>query len=651
MFRPVSMLRLEVLVLERDEKTVLRELGKTGVLQLTRTSTASDSAPSRPRDRSREIACCDRLLARTAEARRALGAMAIPGEMADAMTFERAESILASWERETAEWRRRRERLREELEQRERDIQQVTPYSSLDMPLEQFTQSPFLCFVTGRLPSRALERVHLPKGIVVLPFSEGGGNQQILALTTPSRKAEMEASLRTAGFQQQSLPGCQGTSLASFHTEACHDRERLAAELVEADRKGKDLAAAAGQSLADIEEWASIERRLLEAEQFFPTTDAAILITGWLPEDQLPEIKQRLVDTTVGKCVIQALEPADYPREEIPVLLRHGRLLKPFEMLVSAYGLPRYGEVSPTLFVAVSYVLMFGMMFGDVGHGGLLALAGAILLARAKSLIARHAGVLLVANGLSSVAFGVAYGSCFGLPAFREHALWRDPLEGDPMNLMLLALGIGVVLMSVGLILNVLNRVRQGDWADGLLGKFGLAGVVLYWGTLAVVAKSAVLQSSGWLGVAVLVFVGIPVLCWIAKGPLLLVWSRRAGRESAHGGTLAAILESVVGAFEGLLLYLANTISFVRLAAYAMSHAALLMATFTLADQIRQMPVGGSAFSVLVIIVGNLAAFGLEGIVAAVQALRLEYYEFFGKFFSGDGQPFKPFSLVSERAA
>ncbi|MHC1763442.1 MAG: V-type ATP synthase subunit I [Verrucomicrobiia bacterium] len=650
MFRTVSMLRLKVLVLERDEKQVLRELGKISVLQLTRTAADGDSAPSSPRDRTREITCCDRLLARTAETQRALGAAAIPGEIADATTFERAESILASWERKTAEWLRRREQLREELEQRERDLQQVDPFSSLELPLERFTQSPFLSFLTGSLPLRGLDRVHLPSGVVVLPLSEEAGNRRILALTTPSRKAEMESTLRTAGFQQHPVPGCHGMSLKAFHAEACRDRERLAAELVATDREGKDLAKAACQPLAEIQEWVSIERRLLEAEQLFPRTDAAILITGWLPADQLSGIKQRLVEATGGRCVVQALEPAGFPQEEIPVLLRHGRLLKPFEMLVTAYGLPRYGEFSPTLFVALSYVLMFGMMFGDVGHGGLLALAGAILLAKAKSLIARHAGVLLVANGLSSVAFGLAYGSCFGLPAFKEHAFWRDPLEGDPMKLMLLAIGVGIVLMSVGLVLNISNRLRQGDWPDGLLGKFGLAGAVFYWGTLVVVAKLAVLRSNGWLGVAVLICVGIPVACWIAKEPLALVRSR-AGREAAHGGILAGILESFVGAFEGLLLYLANTISFVRLAAYAMSHAALLLATFTLADQVRQMPVGGPVLSVIVIILGNLAAFGLEGIVAAVQALRLEYYEFFGKFFSGDGQPFKPFSLVPQRAA
>ncbi len=112
----------------------------------------------------------------------------------------------------------------------------------------------------------------------------------------------------------------------------------------------------------------------------------------------------------------------------------------------------------------------------------------------------------------------------------------------------------------------------------------------------------------------------------------------------------AAITESLVSAFEGVLLYFANTVSFVRLAAYAMSHAALLMATFMLAAEVGRLPTGGPVLSVLVVVLGNLVAIFLEGIVASVQALRLEYYEFFGKFFSGEGKPYKPFCLAPQPA-
>ena len=109
---------------------------------------------------------------------------------------------------------------------------------------------------------------------------------------------------------------------------------------------------------------------------------------------------------------------------------------------------------------------------------------------------------------------------------------------------------------------------------------------------------------------------------------------------------ISEFFESIIGAFEGALMYLANTTSFVRLAAYAMSHAALLMAVFTVADTVKHSGPMGGAWGVVVVILGNAVAIILEGTIAAVQALRLEYYEFFGKFFSGTGQPFTPFRLT-----
>jgi len=129
-------------------------------------------------------------------------------------------------------------------------------------------------------------------------------------------------------------------------------------------------------------------------------------------------------------------------------------------------------------------------------------------------------------------------------------------------------------------------------------------------------------------------------------------YRRRAGESDESGSDMSnAFAESLVGAFEGVLGYFANTISFVRLAAYSMSHAALLLATFMVASDIKHISPGGSLLSIGVIIVGNVLALVLEGIVCSVQALRLEYYEFFGKFFFGDGQPFKPFRLHTTTVA
>lgn len=247
------------------------------------------------------------------------------------------------------------------------------------------------------------------------------------------------------------------------------------------------------------------------------------------------------------------------------------------------------------------------------------------------------------------MAFGAAYGSCFGLPYFKKYALWHDPLEGDPMVLMYAAIRFGIVIISLGLILNIINRFRRGDVLGGFLDKFGVIGLVFYWGMLTLVIQYAALKSSGLVGPALVLFLGLPIVGWSLKEPLEYIRSRGVVQPPDSGGLGTALTESVVGAFEAILSYLANTISFVRLAAYAMSHAALLVAAFMMAAEVRHLSFGGGLLSVLIIIAGNLVAILLEGIIASVQALRLEYYEFFGKFFSGNGRPFEPFRLTPLR--
>jgi V/A-type H+-transporting ATPase subunit I len=243
------------------------------------------------------------------------------------------------------------------------------------------------------------------------------------------------------------------------------------------------------------------------------------------------------------------------------------------------------------------------------------------------------------------MVFGWIYGSCFGLEWFKHHALWRDPLEGDPLGLIRWALVMGVMMISLGLVLNIINRLRRGDVWGGCLDPFGLVGVVFYWGALVWMLRPAGLEV--WRG-GLLLGVGLALLGMALREPLARGVKRPQGTEGAGGeGWAGALIESVVGAFEAVLSYLANTISFVRLAAYAMSHAALLAAVFAVAAQLRHVPEIGGMLAVGMIVLGNVGALALEGLIATVQALRLEYYEFFGKFFSGSGRPFAPFRLAA----
>lgn len=653
MFSAVPMMQLRAAVLQRDEHKVLRSLGESSAVQLTRPQCGPDTAPLPPRDRTGELARCARIRSRVGDLRQSLGMAVLPrGDSYPEITLDEAEEKLKSIEEKVSTPAERRRDLSARRDELKDLCARTEDYRGLDIPLNRDKPSPFIHFVTGSLPDRAAEEFKrsIDRNVVLLLLGRRNGRQWMVAVTTSRGRPFLESRLEKAGFQHDVLDGYRGMTVDVAWEEGERELREVEAELQTIDKELEMLAAEFGPILHNIERFIEIECRLLDAAQKFPRTEAVVLITGWVPSHGVADLEEGLNRTTAGRYRLKTVCP-DGTDEHVPVLLRHSWLLRPFETLVSTYGLPAYRELEPTFFVAVSYLLMFGVMFGDAGHGLVLALCGLLVVIRGAGR-KRDFGLLLLFAGLSSIIFGVIYGSYFGIEHFKRYALWHDPLEGDPIRLMYATIAFGAAMISLGVLLNVVNRLRRGDVIGGLLDKFGLAGLLFYWGALALLTNAPFLTSKGVMVPAMIVLLGLPMVGWVVKDPLEHVLTSRSGAHSSGAeGIGATIMESFVGAFEGILSYLANSISFVRLAAYAMSHAALLVAAFMLAAQVRGFSLGGGLWSVIIIILGNLIAIVLEGIIASVQALRLEYYEFFGKFFSGNGQPFEPFRLTEDREA
>ncbi|MBU6398978.1 MAG: hypothetical protein KGS61_01545 [Verrucomicrobia bacterium] len=652
MFKPVAMSRVRLLILERDERAVLSSLGWMGLVQLNRTAPGPTPTSLRTRDRGAELARCDRLLARVLDLRRALEPRPGTDAASDPLagTLDEAEEALDRMERTAAGLRVRRQSLLRLQSELEAAGNQVSRYRGAGLPLDRFEDYSFLHFVVGTLPAANLERLERSAGghLALLPFpAQSDGRRALIALTTRQERLALEEALGRVGFQPERLPVEASSTVEAF----CETNQRQCAEtvrdLAELDREQQRLANQAVRELARIEQLVRAERRFSEAEQTGLESQATVLLAGWAPAADADTLEARVREVTSGRCAVEIAAPERRPGETVPVLLRHPWWLRPFAALVTAYGLPAYGELEPTLFVAASFIVMFGMMFGDAGHGAVLAAGGLIARIGGRTVKQRDVGLLVLLAGLSSMTFGVVYGSCFGLDSLRPYALWRDPLAGDPLGLLGGAVGIGIILISLGILLNVLNRLERGDLIGAVLDKFGLAGALFYWGGLLLVARFGALQARGWLRPACLLFLGLPLAGWVLQEPIEYLRRRRRGSPPGPGeGLGSAVIESLVSAFEAVLSYLANTISFVRLAAYAMSHAALLMAVIMLANQLGRCPIGGDCLSLVMIVLGNIGIIVLEGIIASVQALRLEYYEFFGKFYTGNGQAFAPFQLA-----
>ena len=271
---------------------------------------------------------------------------------------------------------KRRQQLLERIGELAAVGERVSDYRELAIPLDQPDESSFLHFVTGTLPAENFGKLDVGDNVALLPLPERNGRQLLVAMTTRQNRAALDRALQQAGFQPEILPVAAGATTETMTEQNRRELEQVTAELQPVNTTLQKFAEEFAPSLDRIEQLVNIERRLLDAEQNFPRTETAILLTGWIPSQVTPAWEQRLREITGGRCAIATAVPEKADAEQIPVLLQHPRWLRPFEMLVSAYGLPGYRELEPTLIVALSYLLMFGMMFGDVGDGFILAAGG-----------------------------------------------------------------------------------------------------------------------------------------------------------------------------------------------------------------------------------------------------------------------------------
>lgn len=352
-------------------------------------------------------------------------------------------------------------------------------------------------------------------------------------------------------------------------------------------------------------------------------------IAGWMPEEDLPDLSARLA--RVGAAVVPMRLPSGV---QPPTQLPRGGPGRSFDLLVETYTTVPYRDVDPSLVAGLAYVAMFGMMFGDVGHGALLVL-GALLVragklpgAPGRSVGLRRSWAFLAGGGLASMVFGVLYGSVLGATGVVP-AMWLDPLE-EPIPVMTASLGVGAVLIAGAYTVGTVNRVREGGWGYALYARTGVAGALTFCALAAVVA--GLMSPMRWL-------VAVGVVLAIAGLGLTLV-----GLLVEAGRGIAGVMQAAVELFDVVIRLGANLVSFARLAAFGLTHAALGWVVWTATTALWSPGVGMLAAAV-VFAVGNTITFALEALVAGIQALRLEYYELFSRVFAQEGRPFRPWRL------
>ncbi|MEN8176426.1 MAG: V-type ATPase 116kDa subunit family protein, partial [Pseudomonadota bacterium] len=521
------------------------------------------------------------------------------------------------------------ESMRQVLEQQQLLRQQERALSrleNLDVELDTLRgDRRFLDLRVGSLESDQLSRVQGAVNLIgysVYPVYRDDQSVHLILVGLKGQEHQLQAVLRAAGFHALEIP-------AEF---AGHPRE-VREDLVRRARDAGDREQEARRCLADLRAAhapfvRAAHRALRTAGPYAALAEAVrshgglAQLNGWVPASDLGRLHRRL-DETLEAHHLEARPPRPDEFDEVPSVRRYPRFLMPFATLVRAYGTPRYDEFDPTWLFALTFVFMYGMMFGDLGHGAVIAMAAWLARRWLKGFL-----WFGLAAGLSSMFFGVLYGSVFGFEDWIT-PLWLSPLH-DPMRLLTVAIAWGVGFIVLATLLSALNLWRSGQRQRALLDVHGLAGLALYVTLgLALYATQTERGFTAWHAVGLV----------LALGAVLTgIW-----RESeARGGE--RVLVTLVEGFEAVMGYVSNTLSFLRVAAFSLNHAALAIAVITVA---AMLDTAGHAIALLL---GNLIILVLEGGIVLIQVLRLEYYEGFARYYRGDGRPYRPLTLETTGA-
>lgn len=386
-----------------------------------------------------------------------------------------------------------------------------------------------------------------------------------------------------------------------------------------------------------------IKREVLKQKilRYFRKTEQTFLISGWIPMTEQDTFITEIRKATKNRCIIEksdadAMESVIKGKVDVPVKMKNLKPFKPFELITGAYGIPAYRTIDPTPILGLSFMLMFGMMFGDLGHGLVLVLLGLVFFLKGNRDIYKNAGILMIYVGGASMLFGLLFGSFFGF----EHLSWLPTVWVKPMEsistLFKVAIYFGIGMIFIAIVLNIINAIRQRKFLNAIFDKAGLLAAILYWCGIAVASRviSSNPEVRGEMPLFILLPMIISVFLLFLKEPILHMAEDK--KNIFPEGVTTGIMGGLVEVLEIILGFLANTVSFIRVAAFGLAHAGLFMAIFSLSDSV------GGVGSVFVMFFGNILIILLEGLVVSIQAVRLEFYEFFSRFFQQGKTAYRP---------
>lgn len=448
------------------------------------------------------------------------------------------------------------------------------------------------------------------------------GNEDYLLVYPKSVEDEVNRTISSLGFIDKEIP--EKSSLEQIKKEYKENQEKL-------EEVNKKLEKIKEENIDDLKNLpktidfykksSKLKDKMLKGRKYF-------YLSGWVPQSKLQVVKDT-VDKYEDSLVDQKKNSQTIANP--PTKLKNNKIARPFEFLVNMYGAPNYNELDPTGFFAITYMLLYGLMFGDLGQGLIFVLASFLIEKKNKIF-----GQLVRRIGLSASFFGLMYGSFFGIEDLIPTLLIK-PFD-NILKVLVASVAFGVILLFISYILGIYNKLhKQKDLEEGVFGKEGIAGLIMMISFILIILNIVKVNPIP-MPVSIISLI-LSILLMIFKQPisrkLLDIYPIYDKPSSDY------YIESSFSIIEALLSVFSNLVSFTRVGAFAINHVGLYMAF-----EVMSKLVGGGFIGIIILILGNILIIGLEGMIVFIQGLRLEFYEMFSKYYKGDGQKFSPISKL-----
>jgi V/A-type H+-transporting ATPase subunit I len=670
MILTTEMIQLFAVVLAKDCEPVTETLLREGVMQFINISELENEKPKSLSEIKSDIS-----LTKISDLRKRIEGFLFAGSVIPpapretdlnkrtVVNIEKENAFLDKMAGELESIRERQRVLQQEIHKLEDIKRQVELYgigiSDITLPAKHS----FIAMQIGKLPAMNAKQLEdalrdLPSLNVALGQEDDMSHNLLISMKRDNE--QINKILSKVGWSKVELPGELRSVKKDVFNELTTKLQKLTEEQKKAGMKVHDLMEKEQKHLGEIWTNIRINELLLKIQENFASSSRTVIFTGWLPSSKKERLTKKIKQACEDRCYLEWNEARSLGviGDEVPVRFNNPKVLTPFQMLVSNFGIPKYGTIDPTPFVMPIYLTMFGLMFADLGQGLILATLGALgayfLRNNEQKRSSRNLSWLVVWCGCSSIFFGALFGSFFGIGLFPP--LWFDyhgiiaghsahnSAINSVVDILSITIYFGISVIALGLIFNWVNIIREKKWIELVFDKGGILGGWIYGGGIYIVFY---LISHNYKevppGNIIFLLVGLPALLLFIKEPHH--YFKHQTEQSDKKFNVTAILHFLMGWIVELLEifsgYLSNTLSFMRVAGLGMAHVCLMISFFTIAEMTSGFK------SIVILVLGNILVISLEGLSAGIQALRLNYYEFFTKFFHGTGKLYTPISLSS----